>query len=175
MAATKRYDYGQNAVNGSLAYDYDNPELFPEYEYGKPLDIPAKPPVRERVVPRDESIPRQSVSLLAITGVMAAVVLLIFALMAHVQFTQISAEAQALQSQLSVLAEENSKLTIAYESALNLTEIEDYAINTLGMQKPHSDQIHYVNSAAQDKATILTSGETAKGGDLISSLLEYFR
>ncbi len=173
----RKYKYGNNAVNGSLAYDFDNPALYPEYEYGKPLDIPAKPRIREEVVPKQGTLTRQSVSPLAILGFAVAAVLLVFSLMARVQLTQASAEAAKLQTQLDQLTTEQSRLTIAYESALNLTDIENYAVNTLGMQKPHADQIRYVSSSTQDKAQILagTDGAAQKSGDLVDSLREYFR
>ncbi|HNX99879.1 MAG TPA: cell division protein FtsL [Oscillospiraceae bacterium] len=177
MAQTKKVRYGQNAVNGNLAYDYDNPALYPEYEYGRPLDIPAKPEVREEVVPQTEVLTRQSISPLALFGFAAAAVLLVFSLMARVQFTQVSAETAKLESQLTELNGEQSKLTIAYESALNLTDIENYAINTLGMQKPRADQVHYVSSSAQDKAEILNGTDgavTGKAGDIVDSLKSYF-
>ena len=79
MAADKkrRYAYGHNAVNGSLAYDYDNPALYPEYEYGKPLDIPARPKVREEVVADTSALTRQSISPVAILGFALAAVLLV--------------------------------------------------------------------------------------------------
>lgn len=177
MAQKKKNRYGQNAVNGSLAYDFDNPALYPEYEYGKPLDIPEKPKVREKVVPKTEVLTKQSISPLAIFGFAAAAVLLVFSLLARVQFTQASAETAKLESQLSELTEQQSKLTIAYESAVNLTDIENYAINTLGMQKPRADQVRYVSTSAQDKAEILngTDGtDSNKASNIVDSLREYF-
>ena len=177
MAAEKkrRYAYGHNAVNGSLAYDYDNPALYPEYEYGKPLDIPARPKVREEVVADTSALTRQSISPVAILGFALAAVLLVFSLMARVQFTVASDTAAQLESQINELTEQKSRLTIAYESALNLTEIEDYAINNLGMQKPHSDQVVYVNGTSKDKAVILSgdSGNSDSVSDLTRSLAEY--
>ncbi len=171
----RRYGYGHNAVNGSLAYDYDNPALYPEYEYGRPLDIPAKPRVREEVVPDATVVTRQSISPLAVLGFAIAAVLLIASLMARVQFTKASAEAADLQTQLAELTSQKSKLTIEYESALNLTEVEDYAVNKLGMQKPHSDQIRYISGTSQDKAEILdgTSSAGEKSDSIVDSLSEY--
>jgi cell division protein FtsL len=102
-------------------------------------------------------------------------VLLIASLMARVQFTKASAEAADLQTQLAELTSQKSKLTIEYESALNLTEVEDYAVNKLGMQKPHSDQIRYISGTSQDKAEILdgTSSAGEKSDSIVDSLSEY--
>jgi cell division protein FtsL len=171
----RRNMYGRSAVNGSLAYDYDNPELYPEYEYGRPLDIPQKPKVNEEVVPNAGVLTRQSVSPLAIAGFAIAAVLLVLSLMARVQFTEVSDQAAKLQSQLTELTTEQSRLTIQYESALNLTEIEDYAVNTLGMTKPHSDQIRYINGTPQDNAEILDGQSAASDteSNVVDSLSEY--
>ena len=112
---------------------------------------------------------------MAILGFALAAVLLVFSLMARVQFTVASDTAAQLESQINELTEQKSRLTIAYESALNLTEIEDYAINNLGMQKPHSDQVVYVNGTSKDKAVILSgdSGNSDSVSDLTRSLAEY--
>ena len=105
--------------------------------------------------------------------------LLVLSLMARAQLSTASETVSALESQVAALQEEQDKLLIGYESAFNLTEIEDYAINELGMQKPRSDQLYYVNSTAQDKAVILAEdaehvGLADRFGDFISSLVEYF-
>ena len=88
-------------------------------------------------------------------GFVIAVAMLVFCLIARIEFTTVSAEAAELQSQLNQLTEDNSRLTIKYESALNLAEVEDYAVNTLGMQRPSTDQIIYVNGSAQNRAEVV--------------------
>ena len=105
--------------------------------------------------------------------------LLVFSLLSRVQLTQLSDQCVALETSLAALQEQEAKLLISYESSLNLPEIESYAINTLGMQKPRSDQIRYISGDVQDRAVVLTgTGEQTnfvnRVGDFISSFLEYF-
>ena len=77
--------------------------------------------------------------------------------------------------------EQQTRLRIDYESAFNLTEIEDYAIHELGMQKPRSDQLYYISSDATDTAVVLDQNAAEplsladRLGDFFSSILEYFR
>ena len=80
------------------------------------------------------------------------------------------------------LQEQQTRLRIDYESAFNLTEIEDYAIHELGMQKPRSDQLYYISSSdAADTAVVLDQSAAEplsladRLGDFFSSILEYFR
>jgi cell division protein FtsL len=172
--------YGQGAVYGSMAYDFSNPAVYPEVTYGKPLDTPAAPEVKEEVVTKEAARVRQSIAPLSVVGFACAAVLLVFTLMAQIQLTTASNEAARLETTLRDLKTEQAKLLINYESAFNLAEIEDYATNELGMQKPTSDQIYYINGGASDKASIL-SGETDEYtladrlGDFLSGLGEYFR
>ena len=77
---------------------------------------------------------------------------------------------------------QQTRLRIDYESAFNLTEIEDYAIHELGMQKPRSDQLYYISSSdAADTAVVLdqTAAEPLsladRFGDFLTSIVEYFR
>ena len=58
------------------------------------------------------------------------------------------------------LQEDNRRLRIEYESKIDLDEIEDYAKNVLGMQKPGQSRIKKINTDTQDKAIVLgNSGE----------------
>ena len=111
---------------------------------------------------------------LAVLGFAIAAVLIVVSLVARVQLSQASAEVSALQ-------EQQTRLRIDYESAFNLTEIEDYAIHELGMQKPRSDQLYYISSDATDTAVVLDQNAAEplsladRLGDFFSSILEYFR
>lgn len=175
--------YGKHGVQGSMAYDLSNPELYPDYSYGRPLDIPAAPEVSEEVVGEKQAVSAQAVSAqavspVAVIGCLIVAVLLVISLLTRVQLTQVSESCVTLEDSISELQEDRAKLLIAYESAFNLTEIEDYAINTLGMQKPRSDQIFYVSGNAQDKAVILGTASEPEGfvdrvGDFLSSAAEY--
>lgn len=176
--AAVKNSYPRDAVNGSLAYDLDRP-VAEEYLYSAPVDIPAAPRTTDEVVPESVAVPKQAIAPMAVLGFAVAAVLLVLSLMARAQLSTASEAVSELESQITALQEEQDKLLIGYESAFNLTEIEDYAINELGMQKPRSDQLYYVNSTAQDKAVILAEDAERVGladrfGDFISSIVEYF-
>lgn len=176
--ATVKKSYPRNAVNGSLAYDLSRP-AEEDYLYSAPVDIPAAPRTTEEVVPETVAVPKQAVAPFAVIGFAVAAVLIVLSLMARAQLTVASENISALEKQCAALQEEQDKLLIGYESAFNLTEIEDYAINELGMQKPRSDQTYYISSTAQDKAVVLTEDTEKVGlvdrlGDFITSVVEYF-
>lgn len=153
MARNDTSKYREYYVHGSAAY---NRRVEPEeIVRDEPIYVPTRKRIEEAVVANTEALSKQSLSPLVLLGFVAAIVMLVFCLVARIEFTTIAAEAAELQAQVNELTDENSRLTIKYESALNLAEVEDYAVNTLGMQRPSSDQIIYVNGSAQDRAEVI--------------------
>ena len=171
--------YG-SGVYGSLAYDYG--QTLPRRD--RPVDrqviIPAAPRIREREQAARQVRTRQSLSPTAVIGAVCAAALLVFTLMARIQLTEVTDTAAHLEQQLIELEVAQNRLLIDYERAFNLTEIEEYAIGGLGMQRPRDEQIHYLSSSVPDKAVILSGeGEGRSFGDrlfdALSSIAEYFR
>lgn len=182
MAGTREARYGRGAVYGSLAYDYDNPELYPE-EYSSAPERTAPPQTQERAHTATraqvQARSRQAVYPLAMLGILVAAVLFVIAIMAQIQLFDISSKTVGLEAQLKELQTEQTRLQIAYEGAFNLTEIEQYATGRLGMRKPSADQIYYIDTSSPDRAVIIA--QTASGGffgrvsDLLSEIGAYFR
>ena len=182
-AAAAERKYGQGAVFGSLAYDFDNPELYRE-EYSDAGAAAAPRPqtqTRTKVRTRARAVvhTRQSIAPLSIVGMLAAAFLVVIAILAQAQIVGISSKSVQLQQELTALQEQQAKLAIAYESAFNMAEIEDYAIHSLGMQKPHADQIFYIDTSSPDKAVAVADGANDsfvdRVSDFISGALAYFR
>ena len=156
-------------MDGNAAYDLHS-TAAEEYRYSAPVEMPHAPRTTEAVVPESVPTPKQAIA-----------PLIVVSLVARVQLSQASAEVSALEDQYTQLQEQQTRLRIDYESAFNLTEIEDYAIHELGMQKPRSDQLYYISSDATDTAVVLDQNAAEplsladRLGDFFSSILEYFR
>ena len=179
--------YGKDAVYGSLAYDFNNPALYPE-EYARPAgtadDSAERPATRTReqvkVRTRARTAPRakQGIAPVSILGAAVAAFLLVTAISAQASLFAISGESVELEQTLSELETEQTRLRIAYESVFNLAEVENYAVHTLGMQRPAADQIYYIDTAAPDKAVVIDAGKgdgfVDRASDFISDIGSYF-
>ena len=89
-----------------------------------------------------------------ILGGMAAMALLIGSLMGEARLTALNDQTVTVTAELRQLRREQD--TIRAEAAeLDLSAADLYATQTLGMQAPRGDQFLTVESAAQDKATVL--------------------
>ncbi len=177
--AAAQQRYGQGAVYGSLADDCDNPARYgEEYTTARPR---VQTQTKTRVQTRARTVARskQSIAPLSIVGMAVAAFLLVTAILAQAQIVGISAKSVSLRQELDVLEERQAKLRIAYESAFNMAEIEDYAVHSLGMQKPQADQIYYIDTSSPDKAVVIAQsgddGFVDRVSDAISGLAAYFR
>ena len=173
MAAAARKSYG-GAVYGSLAYDLNHPELFEDERYARPREkAKAEPQAKPRVATRSRRAvhTRQAIAPTAILGLLVAAFLLVSGITAQVQVLSVSGESVELENRLNELREEQTKLRIRYESAFNLAEIEEYAIGSLGMQKPNANQIAYIDTSAPDKAVVVGQGSGDGFVDRVSDFL----
>lgn len=197
MADIKRfntYNFVTGAVDGTLAYDFGSPELYrPEEEvvYDEPRKRSRR---RERLQPREwikEDVRpveqeeaaaaknRQGLSVVSLMGVAAAVLLLTMMLLAQIRLTDISDTAARLERQISQLETERDKLTVEYESVFNLKDVEERAVNELGMQEPDNEQIFYLTGVASaDRAVVVTKEDadmfSLGFADILSSIKAYF-
>jgi cell division protein FtsL len=137
--------------------------------------------IRERAA--EHRIPavrrQQMVAPFAVAGYVCAAVLLVLMLLARIQLTAMSDSAARLEAQIEELNTENDKLTVEYECAFNLAEVEAYATERLGMQEPRADQIRYLSGiSGKDRAVVLTPVKTDMFSlgfkELMESLQEYF-
>lgn len=168
--------YKNQYVSGSVAYDFNQAEYFPEYVSGRDVEIPTAHKMREEVVSETRTATSQAISPTAILGFALVAVLMVFSLFARAQLSQVSLQVVEQQTQLEELTTERQKLLIQYEFAFNLAELEDYAIQELGMLQPRSEQIIYINSGVADRAEIIAP--SAKEGwvqKLFSMIGEYLR
>ena len=185
------YNFVTGAVDGTQAYDFSNPGLYVDEEiYSEPELEPRK---REKIQPREwikeEAASRvraqertrsgQGIPVFSILGVGVAAVLLAMMLLAQIRLTDISYNAAKLESQISVLELEQDKLTVEYETIFNLKDVEEHAVNVLGMQEPMNEQVNYLTGVASaDKAEVILRGETDMFSlgfsDILSSIKAYF-
>ncbi len=186
----KTYNFVTGAVDGTLAYDFGEPGLYQdEAIYEEPLERPKrrrkaqsrewiKEDVREEA--REQAaVNGQGISILSVMGAIAAVVLLTMVLLAQIRLTDISDTAAGLERQISALETERDKLTVEYETIFNLKDVEEQAVNLLGMQEPDNEQIFYLTGVASaDRAVVITKNDADMFSlglsDILSSIKAYF-
>ena len=118
------------------------------------------------------------ISVFAILGTLLVSVLMVFVVLAQINFNETAAESVRLNILLNELSARHRALDLSFESAVDIKEVERYARDELGMSRPDIGQMIIINSTPRDTAMIISSGEerSLQGfGTFIRSLTDYFR
>ena len=167
----------------SMAYDLSRPSQDTmRYSTAAPqLQPKQKPKTRPQAQPTPRPAFRvMSVAPTAVALFLIALVIWTFSLQVRTQITHAQQEVYRLESELRAVEQVQDELEIEYESAFNFTKLEDYAVNTLGMQRPRDDQIYFLSHESEDHAVAVLERSRSNGlvdrlDDFLSELLAYFR
>ena len=167
----------------SMAYDLSRPSQDTmRYSTAAPqLQPKQKPQTRPQAQPAPRPAFRvMSVAPTAVALFLIALVIWTFSLQVRTQITQAQQEVYRLESELRAVEQVQDELEIEYESAFNFTKLEDYAVTTLGMQRPRDEQIYFLSHDSEDHAVAVLERSRSNGlvdrlDDFLSELLAYFR
>ncbi len=187
-SATVRYA-SRSAVSGSNAYDLNRIRAYSAEPERIPFTKPVRqPPVKAEPKPAQRTAPKPAhraqkaygVSLFAITGFIVVAVMMVFVLLAHVRYNEVTSETVRLQERLEELTEQERKLKIDYENTFDVFAVEQYATNVLGMTKPDESQMGSVQLTVSDKAVVVSAEdeETVVSESMVTflvSLVSYFK
>jgi len=118
------------------------------------------------------------ISVFAVLGTLFVSVLMIFVVLAQVNYNETAGEAAKLNTQLIELTEKHKALELAFESVIDIKEVERFARDELGMSRPNAEQVIVISTTPRDTAMVVDSGEERgmEGfGTFLRSLTEYFR
>lgn len=153
----------RSASRDSMAYQQQYEERFPvEREQARQLRVAPTPRRRKRAGIRPSVL--GCVMVLAITAV--------YILFCQMQLTELSAEVGEQNDRLNELSAENVSLTTKQMNSMNMDEVEEYAVNNLGMVKMDNSQIEYVELTNPDTVTVADNGMSL--GSLFAGLARSF-
>jgi len=140
---------------------------------------PEPPVVKKRVKTREKAKKHtQGISVFAVLGTVFVAVLMVFVVLAQINYNETAAESVRLNLHINDLTERYRALELSFESAVEMKEVERFARDELGMSRPDSGQIIIISSTPRDSAIIINNGEDRgiQGfGNFIKSLTGYFR
>jgi len=140
----------------------------------------AKPRVRklEKIKAAANKKTAPGISVFAVLGTLFVAVLMVFVVLAQINFNETAGETARLNAHLSELTEKHRALELMFESAIDIKEVERFARDELGMSRPDTGQILVINTTPRDNAMVV-GGNEVRGvqgfGLFLRSLTEYFR
>ena len=90
------------------------------------------------------------------------------------QITEITTNISDVQSEITELESEKAYLEFTLESRMSLNEIEDYAVNMLGMVKMDSTQVEYIEIESENKVEFSEGNLGDKIEEAVQPVLSYF-
>ena len=90
------------------------------------------------------------------------------------QITEITTNIAAVQNQITELESEKAYLNFTLESRMSLNEIEDYAVNVLGMVKMDSTQVEYIEIESENMVEFSGENFGDRIEDVVQPVLSYF-
>ena len=151
------------ATRDSAAYKRYNEKLPEVKAEGKNSLQLAKPPKKRR---------RKSLRRNVILSILAAVGASAYILYCQMQLTQLTAEVSKQSDNLSEMQAENVSLTTKKMNSMDMTEVEQHAVDDLGMVKMDNSQIEYVELTRPDVVTVAHSEHSLE--NVVSGLTEWF-
>ena len=114
---------------------------------------------------------RTALSVLSIAVVISMVIGIVYT---NSQITEITTDISAVQKEITELESEKAYLNFTLESRMSLNEIEEYAINVLGMVKMDSTQVEYIEIESENKVEFSGENLGDKIENVVQPVLSYF-
>jgi cell division protein FtsL len=118
------------------------------------------------------------ISVFAVFGAIVIAVMMVFVVLAQINYNESASESVKLSTQVRELSEKYRVLELAFESSIDIREVERYARDELGMSRPDASQIIVINTTPRDSATVIHNEDSSgiQGfGEFLRSLTDYFR
>ena len=90
------------------------------------------------------------------------------------QITEITTDISAVQKEITELESEKAYLDFTLESRMSLNEIENYAVNVLGMVKMDSTQVEYIEIESENMVEFSGENFGDKIEEAVQPVLSYF-
>lgn len=131
----------------------------------------------ERDLAAAEVKARSGISVIAFLGTIVVCTLMILLILAHVNHNEAAIETARLSVEVRELTETHRALSLAFESSINIREVERIARDELGMSRPDAAQVIFINTLPRDRAFVIHHEyEDDRYGFMtfITSLFDYF-
>jgi len=175
-SALRYYNYGSAAPALETFADAETKQM--------PTLVP-KTPVKKEKAKRLEKIKAAAdaktapgISVFAVLGTLIISVLMVFVVLAQINFNEAAGENVRLRVHISELTAKQRALELAFESVTDIKEVERFARDELGMSRPDTGQIVAISTTPRDTAVIIpvTEERGVRGfGVFLRSLTEYFK
>lgn len=174
--ALNYYNHTSTARTVEAMMDAEALRALPKYDENDVRSV-AQTSVEKENVSAKEKAP-SGISVIAVIGTLVVCALMILSILAQINHNEVAIETARLSIEVRELAETHRALSLAFESSINIREVERIARDELGMSRPDASQVITIASRPRDRAFVVHHEyEEDQSGFIafITSLFDYFR
>ncbi len=149
MNTIDRYNYNPTDVTSALnAFSVSRSSAAPELEPEK-KGLTIRTNTRRKSLTEIKSEQRVAFvqAVVLVTAAVLALAMVSGVLFTFVQENELTKEISNIQTEINIAKSENISLNSQLESMVSISQIEDYAVNHLGMAKLQPSQIVYIDTS----------------------------
>lgn len=161
---TEAYDYNRMNSRGSAA-PAKQPQRRPQ-RAPKPKLIRRS---RAQIKAEQKATRARTIKALAVCALLFSLVA--FQIYSQVKVDELDRELKNVETSISVLESENTRLNMELDSRISLEKVDDYAQNVLGMVKVENYQVSYVDLASANSIEVSGDKEKHKPLEAIKAFL----
>ena len=175
-SALNYYNYGTAARSVEAMADEETKRVHAPQVKSSGVKRRAGRLEKVKAVAASKTVP--GISVFAVLGALFVSVLMVFVVLAQINFNETAGETARINMQLSELAAKQKTLELAFESTIDIKEVERFARDELGMSRPETDQLVIISATPRDSA-MRFNNEQERGiqgfGTFLRSLTGYFK
>ncbi|MGN0621276.1 MAG: hypothetical protein ACI4I9_05365 [Porcipelethomonas sp.] len=172
MAAERKYkEHSSRYSNSMPQHEYANYKY-----YTRPAERPVeKKPAAVPEITMKITTPKKGSVVKVFFGAVSALLILFSVIYGKVETDKMSRQISDANTRYESVRSENVRLQSEIESKMTLKNIEEYAVNVLGLQKLDNSQIEYVQTQTDDVVEIPEEEKSifVKIKDKIDEFVEY--
>lgn len=151
------YDYNRNerivSYNSSAA-----PKVKPEPQKKPQLELVKKPRMTAQQI-RQQSIIETKKTIKVMAVAITIMLFMAVAIYSRIQLDEINREISSVEKKIELAQSDSVKLNNELNAIVSIDNVEEYAVNVLGMEKIQDYQVEYVDLSSNDRVEVADGEE----------------
>lgn len=151
------YDYNRNervvSYNSSAA-----PKVKPESQKKPQLELVKKPRMTAQQI-RQQSIIETKKTIKVMAVAITIMLFMAVAIYSRIQLDEINREISSVEKKIELAQSDSVKLNNELNAIVSIDNVEEYAVDVLGMEKIQDYQVEYVDLSSNDRVEVADGEE----------------
>ncbi len=156
---TNAYAYSYNRNERIVSYNSSAaPKVKPESQKKPQLELVKKPRMTAQQI-RQQSIIETKKTIKVMAVAITIMLFMAVAIYSRIQLDEINREISSVEKKIELAQSDSVKLNNELNAIVSIDNVEEYAVNVLGMEKIQDYQVEYVDLSSNDRVEVADGEE----------------